>query len=95
MPFHNDDFIDFAKQFINPDLSTWQLYVETPEFKVYRRISDRNPSLFEYRIIGGWNDIPARVLSHVYLDLAYRKNWDKHMISYTDLGSNAFHYLIK
>ena len=95
MPFQTDDFIDFAKQFVNPDLSSWQTYVETPEFKVYRRTSDRNSSLFEYRIIGGWKDIPARILSHVYLDLAYRKTWDKHMISYKDLGSNTFHYLIK
>lgn len=95
MPFQNDQFVDFAKEFFNPNLTKWQSYVETPEFKVYRRTSDRNTSLFEYRIIGGWKDIPARILSHVYLDLVYRKTWDKHMISFQDLGSNAFHYLIK
>jgi hypothetical protein len=95
MPFEKEQFIEFAKEFIKPDLSSWQCYVETPEFSVYRRTSDRNSSLFEYRIIGGWKDIPATILSHVYLDLAYRKTWDKHMISYKDLGSNNFHYLIK
>ncbi|CAM0141611.1 hypothetical protein VKS41_005863 [Umbelopsis sp. WA50703] len=95
MPFKQTQFIDFAKEFINPDLSSWQSYIESTDFKVYRRTSPRNPSLFEYRIIGGWKDIPAHILSHVYLDLAYRRTWDKYMISFKDLGSNSFHYLIK
>ncbi|KAG2174876.1 hypothetical protein INT43_005938 [Umbelopsis isabellina] len=95
MPFEQTQFIDFAKEYINPDLSSWQLYIENSEFKVYRRTSPRNSSLFEYRIIGGWKDVPAHILSHVYLDLAYRKKWDKYMISFQDLGSNSLHYLIK
>ncbi|RUP49821.1 hypothetical protein BC936DRAFT_141352 [Jimgerdemannia flammicorona] len=95
MPFPASQFTEFLTQFTTQDFQGWAFYAETSQFKVYRRLSARNPSLYEYRCVGGFPDVPANILSHVYLDLEYRRSWDKNMISYTLLRPDTYHYLIK
>lgn len=83
--FAQDSFRDFVRQCLQHKEcnNDWEFYVKSSHFTVYRRPAhDRNPSLFEYRSIGGWPDVKPSILAHVYLDLEFRKKWDKNMQSH-------------
>ena len=86
MPFFPEDtFRDFVRQYKEQTKldGEWEFYVKNLDFTVYRRPAhDRNPNLFEYRSFGGWTDIKSDTLAHVYLDLEFRKKWDKNMQSH-------------
>ncbi|KAI8644130.1 hypothetical protein BD408DRAFT_401302 [Parasitella parasitica] len=86
MPFFPDDkFRDFVKQCKEQTKldGKWEFYVKNSDFTVYRRPAhDRNPNLYEYRSFGGWSDVKSDTLAHVYLDLEFRKKWDKNMQSH-------------
>ncbi|KAI8975687.1 hypothetical protein BDF20DRAFT_624943 [Mycotypha africana] len=86
MPFFTDDvFKDFVKQYKNGNtlFDGWEFYMKNEDYQVYRRPAhDRNPNLYEYRAIGGWKDVRAATLAHVYLDLDFREKWDKNMKSH-------------
>ncbi|KAG0175052.1 hypothetical protein DFQ28_002314 [Apophysomyces sp. BC1034] len=38
--------------------------------------------------MGGWNNIKPEVLAEVYLDLDYRKTWDKYMLSHEVIAND-------
>jgi hypothetical protein len=87
MPFFTQDaFKDFVQQCKqHTELGgDWDFYVKTADFTVYRQKapSDRNPNLYRYRSIGGWSNVKSDTLAHVYLDLEFRKKWDKNMQSH-------------
>lgn len=88
MPFFPEEaFINFVKQCKNHTVETqggeWEFYVKSPDFTVYRKPAhDRNPNLYQYRSMGGWKDVHPDTLAHVYLDLDFRKKWDKNMQSH-------------
>ncbi|KAI7904075.1 uncharacterized protein BX663DRAFT_471185 [Cokeromyces recurvatus] len=91
MPFFPDNsFREFVQQYKEhikekeeSNKDNWEFYVKNKDFTVYRRPAhDRNPNLFEYRSFGGWDDVEADILAHVYLDLEFRKKWDKNMQSH-------------
>ncbi|KAI8331612.1 hypothetical protein EDC96DRAFT_451753 [Choanephora cucurbitarum] len=77
--FKDSDFISFAKQCKDLSLDNWEFYVKTQEFTIYRQL---HQGLYRYRSIGTWTDIKADTLAHVYLDLEFRKQWDKNMLGY-------------
>ncbi|KAM6163620.1 phosphatidylcholine transfer protein [Rhynchocyon petersi] len=54
--------------------NAWELLVETTDVKVYRLL-DEKTWLYEYKAFGVL-DCPADLLAEVYMDLAYRKQWD-------------------
>ncbi|KAI8080285.1 uncharacterized protein B0P05DRAFT_586920 [Gilbertella persicaria] len=83
MPFFTEaSFIDFLDQFRNQSRDNWEFYLKTDEFSIYRQpVLDKG--LYRYRSIGIWDDIRPDTLAKVYLDLDYRKQWDKNMESYT------------
>ncbi|KAG2177461.1 hypothetical protein INT44_007972 [Umbelopsis vinacea] len=94
--FSDESFSKFAEEYINSDLSPWTFFVEATNFKIYRRRFEPKPALFEYRVIGGYPDIPAKVLTKVYLDLDFRQKWDKNMLCYKELGSKeVLHFVMK
>ncbi|KAI8356657.1 hypothetical protein BD560DRAFT_449339 [Blakeslea trispora] len=81
--FKDSDFQAFVKQCKDISLDQWEFYVKTAEFTIYRQPAiDKNPGLYRYRSIGTWDDIKADTLAHVYLDLDFRKRWDKNMYAY-------------
>jgi hypothetical protein len=107
MPFFPDEaFIKFVKQYKDHTVERkgeeWEFYVKNPDFTVYRRpAQDRNPSLYQYRSMGGWKDVNPDTLAHVYLDLDFRKKWDKNMQSHQyfvpeeDGGHSGNHFEMK
>jgi hypothetical protein len=92
MPFfHEDTFRDFVKQSkLQVEVGgEWEFYVKSADFVVYRRPAhDRNPNLYQYRSMGGWKDVKSDTLAHVYLDLEFRKKWDKNMQSHQNFVVN-------
>ncbi|CAG2184036.1 unnamed protein product, partial [Oppiella nova] len=49
------------------------------DFKLWRK-AVANTSLYQYKVFGTFNDIPARSFYKVQMDTEYRKRWDKLVI---------------
>lgn len=56
----------------------WQLLVETQGISIFRRL-DKQSGLYEYKVLGVLKDTPPSLLADVYMDLAYRKQWDQYV----------------
>ncbi|TNM91900.1 stAR-related lipid transfer protein 7, mitochondrial [Takifugu flavidus] len=53
----------------------WEVVMEKRDFKVWRRpIPDSH--LYEYRVLGSYDDVTPRQFFNVQLDTEYRKKWD-------------------
>ncbi|KAF9359083.1 hypothetical protein BGX26_000183 [Mortierella sp. AD094] len=78
----------------NPDVSSWELFSEVKNFKVYRRSVPNSP-LKEYKVLGTYPDLPPRYLMRAYTDLDFRKTWDSNMIGWKALQNNRLHYSAK
>ncbi|KAG0354163.1 hypothetical protein BGZ54_001804 [Gamsiella multidivaricata] len=78
----------------DPDIVSWELFTEVPNFKVYRR-AVVNSALNEYKVLGTYPDLPARYLLSAYTDLNYRKTWDKNMGGWKQLDERRLHYTSK
>ncbi|KAF9433201.1 hypothetical protein BGZ76_009763 [Entomortierella beljakovae] len=76
------------------DTSTWELFTEIPNFKIYRR-GVTGSSLKEYKVLGSFLDLPVKYLVLAYTDLDFRKSWDKHMAGWKQLEDDRFHYTSK
>ncbi|KAG7511857.1 stAR-related lipid transfer protein 7, mitochondrial [Solea senegalensis] len=57
----------------------WEGVMEKKDFKVWRRPIP-NSHLYEYRVLGSYNDVTPRQFFNVQLDTEYRKNWDSLVI---------------
>ncbi|KAG0024935.1 hypothetical protein BGZ82_010307 [Podila clonocystis] len=77
-----------------PDVASWELFSEVPNFKVYRR-AVAGSALKEYKVLGGFPDLPARYLLRAYTDLDLRMKWDKHMVSWKELPDHRLHFVAK
>lgn len=102
MPFFSKDtFREYVNHCKNDQdfLNGWELYERNPEFMVYRKPAHgKSDKLFQYRAIGGWNEVKPTTLVQVYLDLDFRKQWDKNMLGYQYFdhnGNKAIHFEIK
>lgn len=100
--FQEEAFKDIVSQFKaeSQQVGDWELYVKNKDFTVYRKPAhDRNPHLYQYRAIGGWSDVNAITLANVYLDLDFRKKWDKNMLKHqtflTEKGYHGYHFEMK
>jgi hypothetical protein len=73
----------------------WEFYMKNDNFTVYRRPAvGRNPDLYSYKAFGGWKDVKPDTLANVYLDLDFRKKWDKYMKThkYFEVKSDSKEY---
>ncbi|KAM5135981.1 phosphatidylcholine transfer protein [Mantella aurantiaca] len=74
--FTDEQFQEAWKELDEPVLTGgWQLFTDTMGIQIYR-LYDEQTGLYEYKIYGGLVDCPADLLSDVYMDLEYRKQWD-------------------
>lgn len=67
-----------CQEFDEPDLRGWEFFVESRGVKIYRRLV-KESGLYEYKVIGSFDDIPLEVFLNVYMDLEYRKKWDTYV----------------
>ncbi|XP_020485514.1 stAR-related lipid transfer protein 7, mitochondrial [Labrus bergylta] len=57
----------------------WEVVMEKKDFKVWKRPIP-NSHLYEYRVLGSYNDVTPRQFFNVQLDTEYRKKWDSLVI---------------
>lgn len=57
----------------------WEPVIKKESLQVWRRPFP-NTYLYEYKVLGTFLDVPARVFFTVQMDLDYRKTWDKSVI---------------
>ncbi|KAG0087037.1 hypothetical protein BGZ93_011185 [Podila epicladia] len=92
--FTEDQVTKAIAELKNPDVASWELFSEVPNFKVYRR-AVTGSALKEYKVLGGFPDLPARYLLRAYTDLDLRMKWDKHMVSWKELPDHRLHFVAK
>ncbi|XP_077020960.1 phosphatidylcholine transfer protein isoform X3 [Tamandua tetradactyla] len=61
-----------------PAGADWQLLLETLGISIYRLL-DQHSGLYEYKVFGVLEDCPPALLADVYMDLDYRKQWDRYI----------------
>ncbi|KAM9841783.1 stAR-related lipid transfer protein 7, mitochondrial [Aulostomus maculatus] len=57
----------------------WEVVIEKKDFRVWKRPIP-NSHLYEYRVLGSYNDVTPRQFFNVQLDTEYRKKWDSLVI---------------
>uniref|UniRef100_A0AAZ1XZY2 Phosphatidylcholine transfer protein n=1 Tax=Oreochromis aureus TaxID=47969 RepID=A0AAZ1XZY2_OREAU len=57
----------------------WEIVVEKKDFRVWKRPIP-NSHLYEYRVLGSYDDVTPRQFFNVQLDIEYRKKWDSLVI---------------
>jgi len=61
-------------------LEGWEPVMDQPRIKVWRRpIFDGE--LYQYKVYGTWDDVPAAAFYLIQVDLDYRKAWDKLVVN--------------
>ncbi|XP_067107102.1 stAR-related lipid transfer protein 7, mitochondrial [Osmerus mordax] len=67
----------------------WEVVMERKNFRVWRRpIPDSH--LYEYRVLGSYNDVTPRQFFNVQLDTDYRKKWDALVIKLEVVDRDAY-----
>jgi len=79
-----DDIDILSKARRSVDDGKWDLIVDRPHFQVWRRPDVRagaeRESLWMYKVVGSFYDLPATAFFATQLNLDYRKKWDKLVI---------------
>ncbi|XP_071386825.1 stAR-related lipid transfer protein 7, mitochondrial [Centroberyx affinis] len=75
----------------------WEMVMEKKDFRVWKRpVPDSH--LYEYRVLGSYNDVTPRQFFNVQLDTEYRKKWDSLVIKLevvdrdANTGSEVVHW---
>lgn len=55
----------------------WEAVIVKDHFQVYRKLVPGSSYLYQYKIFGTYDDIPAKAFFLVQLDTKFRKVWDK------------------
>ncbi|XP_055436136.1 phosphatidylcholine transfer protein-like [Bubalus kerabau] len=78
--FCEEQFWEACDELRRPALSggAWELLVETQGISVYRLL-DQRTGLYAYKVFGVLEDCLPDLLADVYMDLAYRKQWDQYV----------------
>ncbi|XP_028376553.1 phosphatidylcholine transfer protein isoform X1 [Phyllostomus discolor] len=78
--FSQEQFREACAELQQPALAgaDWQLLVETSGISIYRLL-DQQTGLYEYKVFGVLEDCPPAVITDVYMDLDYRKQWDQYV----------------
>lgn len=92
--FTEDQVTKALDELKTPDVASWELFSEVPNFKVYRR-AVAGSALKEYKVLGSFPDLPARYLFRAYTDLDLRMKWDKNMVSWKELPDHRLHFVAK
>ncbi|AWP15176.1 putative stAR-related lipid transfer protein 7 mitochondrial [Scophthalmus maximus] len=81
---------------VKPD-QDWEVVMEKSDFRVWKRPIP-NSHLYEYRVLGSYNDVTPRQFFNVQLDTEYRKKWDSLVIKLevvdrdVNTGSEVVHW---
>lgn len=70
---------DSSKDEMKGNDTEWEAVIIKDNFKLWRR-SVKNSPLYQYKVFGTFDDIPARTFFAVQMDTEFRKKWDKLVI---------------
>ncbi|XP_075999387.1 phosphatidylcholine transfer protein [Genypterus blacodes] len=74
--FADGDFQSAWKELDEPQLDGgWELFTETMGVQIHR-LYDEETGLYEYKVFGVLAACTPELCADVYMDLAYRKQWD-------------------
>ncbi|XP_068192645.1 phosphatidylcholine transfer protein [Antennarius striatus] len=77
-PFRDEEFESAWRELDEPQLEGgWQLFTEAMGVTIYRRY-DEETGLYEYKVLGVLTSCAPARCADVYMDLEYRKGWDKY-----------------
>ncbi|TNM97119.1 phosphatidylcholine transfer protein [Takifugu flavidus] len=77
--FREEEFQAAWKELDEPQLEGgWELFTETLGVAIYRRYRQET-GLYEYKVYGVLNSCGPELCADVYMDLTYRKSWDKYV----------------
>ncbi|XP_041940778.1 phosphatidylcholine transfer protein isoform X1 [Alosa sapidissima] len=94
--FTEDEFQAAWRELDEPQVEGWELFTETMGVKIYRRYNQET-GLYEYKVFGSLNCTPD-LCAEVYMDLAYRKQWDSYVKELTEKdydGQSAIYWEVK
>ncbi|CAG2119543.1 unnamed protein product, partial [Medioppia subpectinata] len=74
---------------MNDNDGQWEAVIMRDDFKLWRKAVP-NTSLYQYKVFGTFNDIPARSFFRVQMDTEYRKKWDKLVIKLDIIEKEPF-----
>ncbi|XP_068595914.1 phosphatidylcholine transfer protein [Brachionichthys hirsutus] len=78
LPFQDEEFNGAWRELDEPQLDGgWELFTETMGVTIYRRY-DKETGLYEYKVLGVLTACRPELCADVYMDLTYRKCWDKY-----------------
>ncbi|TMS15638.1 Phosphatidylcholine transfer protein [Larimichthys crocea] len=76
--FADEEFQGAWRELDEPQLDGgWELFTETMGVKIYR-LYDQETGLYEYKVFGVLDTCTPELCADVYMDLKYRKDWDKY-----------------
>uniref|UniRef100_A0A3P9J467 Phosphatidylcholine transfer protein n=1 Tax=Oryzias latipes TaxID=8090 RepID=A0A3P9J467_ORYLA len=76
--FTDENFHSAWKELDEPQLDGgWELFTESMGVQIHRLL-DKETGLYEYKVFGVLATCSAELCADVYMDLTYRKHWDKY-----------------
>ncbi|MCI4395245.1 hypothetical protein PGIGA_G00178130 [Pangasianodon gigas] len=79
LQFTDADFQEAWKELDEPQLQGgWELFTESMGVKIYR-LYNKETGLYEYKVFGTLSSCSPELCADVYMDLAYRKQWDSYV----------------
>uniref|UniRef100_A0A5F5PI95 Phosphatidylcholine transfer protein n=1 Tax=Equus caballus TaxID=9796 RepID=A0A5F5PI95_HORSE len=78
--FREEQFWEACAELKQPKLAgaNWELLMEAMGICVYR-LWDQDTRVYKYKVFGTLKNCPPALLTDVYMDLDYRKQWDQHV----------------
>ncbi|KAM4823806.1 phosphatidylcholine transfer protein isoform X1 [Urocitellus parryii] len=77
--FSDEEFWEVCAQLQQPAVAgNWELLLETSGISVYRLLEE-STWLYKYKIFGVLKDCSPALLTEVFMDLGYRKQWDQYV----------------
>ncbi|KAI4895138.1 hypothetical protein NFI96_022540 [Prochilodus magdalenae] len=76
LQFTEQQFQEAWRELDEPQIEgEWEFFTETMGVKIYRRFI-KETGLYEYKVFGSLSSCTPDLCADVYMDLAYRKQWD-------------------
>ncbi|KAI5944558.1 Phosphatidylcholine transfer protein [Manis javanica] len=76
--FELEEFLEALDELQQPLGADWHPLVQSEVLNIHQRLKERT-GLYEYKVFGVLKKYPPSLLADVYMDLAYRKQWDQYV----------------
>ncbi|XP_046555326.1 stAR-related lipid transfer protein 7, mitochondrial-like [Haliotis rubra] len=74
---HIQELVRKTRSQVVDESCPWEKVIDRPHLIVWRRPLEFNSSLFQYKVYGKFDDVPARAFFNTQVDLEFWQQWDK------------------